>query len=251
MASPLGLGRRPLLRTVLLGTLPGLAACGQPQVTVERAYAGPRLPQPSRILVRDFAVAPDDVRLDSGFRGRVEQSLSAASPTDQRLAAARAAASTLAEALTQALRATPDLPVERVPPGAPPMPGRTLLVDGRLLAVDEGNRTQRVLIGFGRGESRMAAEADLLWIEAGAAPRLIETLDSDTDSGRAPGLAAGLGVGAAARRLATSAAVGGGVHAAIEGSRADDADEARRIGTALGARLREFLAQQGWIAPRQ
>ena len=40
-----------------------------------------------------------------------------------------------------------------------PRPGRSLLVDGRLLAVDEGNRTQRTLIGFGRGQGRMEAEA--------------------------------------------------------------------------------------------
>jgi hypothetical protein len=203
---------------------------------------------PSRILVRDFAVFPTDVQLDQGIRGRVEQGLSAASPDDQRLAAARAAASALAEALVQALRASPDLPVERIPPGAAPMPGRSLVVEGRLLAVDEGNRTKRVMIGFGRGEARMEAEAALWWIEPGAPPRRIEAFDGTTDSGRAPGLAASLGVGAAARRLATSAALGGGAHAAIEGSRADDTDEAKRIGTALGARVKQFCVAQGWIA---
>ena len=61
-------------------------------------------------------------------------------------------------------------------------------------------------------------------------------------------MAASLGVGAAARRLATSAAVGGGAHAAIEGSRADDIDEARRIGTALGTKVKQFCVAQGWIA---
>jgi hypothetical protein len=246
MATNTALGRRPLLRAAVLA-LPA-AACTQARIVEEQAYAGPRLPAPSRILVRDFAVSPADVQLDQGIRGRVEQTFSSASPDEQRLAAARAAASALAEALVQALRASPDLPVERVPPGAAPMPGRSLLVDGRLLAVDEGNRTQRVMIGFGRGESRMEAEAALFWIEPGAAPRRIEAFDGTTDSGRAPGMAASLGVGAAARRLATSAAVGGGAHAAIEGSRADDISEAQRIGTALGGKVKQFCVAQGWIA---
>jgi hypothetical protein len=240
------LGRRPMLRAALL-VLPA-AGCNQAKVVEEQAYAGPRLPAPSRILVRDFAVSPGDVQLDQGIRGRVEQTFSSASPTDQRLDAARAAASALAEALVQVLRASPDLPVERQPPGAAPMPGRSLLVDGRLLAVDEGNRTQRTMIGFGRGEARMEAEARLYWIEAGAAPRQIEAFEGTTDSGQSPGMAASLGVGAAARRLATSAAAGGGAHAAIEGSRADDLDEARRIGTALGAKVKQFCVAQGWIA---
>jgi hypothetical protein len=246
MAPTKPLGRRPVLRAALLA-LP-VAGCNQAKVVEEQAYAGPRLPAPSRILVRDFAVSPADVQLDQGIRNRVEQTFTAASPDDQRLAAARTAASALAEALVQALRASPDLPVERGPPGAAPMPGRTLLVEGRLLAVDEGNRTQRRMIGFGRGQARMVAEARLYWIEPGAAPRQIEAFGGTTDSGSAPGMAGSLGVGAAARRLATSAAAGGGAHAAIEGSRADDVDEARRIGTALGAKVKQFCVAQGWVA---
>ena len=35
------------------------------------------------------------------------------------------------------------MPVERIAPGTMPRSGRSLLVEGRLLAVDEGNRTQR------------------------------------------------------------------------------------------------------------
>ncbi|WP_165943471.1 DUF4410 domain-containing protein [Roseicella aquatilis] len=239
--------RRPLFGLVALAALPLLGCGRQPQVAVEQAYAGPRLPQPSRIVVYDFSVMPEDVQLDQGVRGRIQQSLSAVDLDAQRMDAAHAAASALSEALVQALRTSPDLVVERAPRGVLPRTGRNLLVDGRLLAVDEGNRTQRVLLGFGRGQSRMEAEADLLWQDIGQAPRVVERLAGSTDSGRAPGMAAGLGVGAAARRVAASAAVGGGAHAAIEGSRADDLDEARRIGTALGQRIRRFAAQQGWI----
>lgn len=240
--------RRALLRLATPAALSLAGACSQPKVALEQAYAGPRLPQPSRIVVYDFAVSPQDVQLDQGVRGRVEQALSSENPEAQRLDAARAAASALAEALVQALRTSPELVVERAPRGVLPRSGRNLLVDGRLLAVDEGNRTKRMLVGFGRGQSRMEAEADLLWQEAGQVPRVVERFDGSTDSGRGPGMAAGLGAGAAARRLATSAAIGGGAHAAVEGSRADDTDEARRIGTALGQRIRQFAVQQGWIA---
>ena len=216
----------------------------------EQAYAGPRLPAPSRILVRDFAVSPADVQLDQGIRGRVEQTFSSASPDDQRLAAARTAASALAEALVQALRASPDLPVERIAPGATPRPGRSLLVDGRLLAVDEGNRTQRTLIGFGRGQGPDGGggQAVLARARGGAAPdRSLRGHHRQRQSPRHGRLARRRRGGAAAGDLGRG---GGGAHAAIEGSRADDTDEARRIGTALGAKVKQFCVAQGWVAAR-
>ena len=59
MVPPQALGRRPMLRVALL-VLP-MAACSKADVVEEQAYAGPRLPSPSRIQVRDFAVTPADV----------------------------------------------------------------------------------------------------------------------------------------------------------------------------------------------
>lgn len=58
---------RELGTAVSLG-LP-LAGCAPTTVVMEREYAGP-LPRPARVLVYNFAVSPDDVKLDRGLTAR-------------------------------------------------------------------------------------------------------------------------------------------------------------------------------------
>ncbi len=251
MTGPQGGRRRDLLGhaaiVALLG-LPGLAGCNQPHVDMVQGYQGGRLPPPDRILVHDFAVRPQDVRLDSGLRGRLTQVFSRESTSELQYQAARETSAALSEALVAGLRRY-GLPVERTSHPGAPGPGRFLLVDGQLLAVDEGNRTQRVMIGLGRGRSSVEAGAQVYYLDRSAPPRLIETFEARTDSGRAPGMAETMGIGAVAGRLGASAAAGAGAHAAIEGSRADDIAEARRLGEALAQRVGQFLVRQGWVAP--
>jgi hypothetical protein len=116
-----------------------------------------------------------------------------------------------------------------------------------VLGVDEGNRTRRTLVGLGAGMSSVDVGAQVYLVEGGAPPRLLESFTARVDSGHVPGMAESLGVGAAAGRLATATAVGGAGHVAMEGSRADDVGEARRLGGALAERIRQYFAQQGWI----
>jgi hypothetical protein len=85
-------------------------------------------------------------------------------------------------------------------------------------------------------------------MEGGAQPRLLESFAASADSGRAPGMAETMGAGAVAGRVATSAAVGGGMHAGLETRHADSADEGGGIGKALGEKLAQFFARQGWVA---
>jgi hypothetical protein len=165
--------------------------------------------------------------------------------------AARETSAALTQALVDELRKT-GIPVERVASAAAaPGPGRVLVVEGQVLGVDEGNRTRRTMIGLGAGMSSVDVGAQVYVAEGGTPPRLLESFTARADSGRMPGMAETLGVGAAAGRLATSAAVGGAGHVAMEGSRADDVGEARRIGQALADRMKQYFAQQGWIAAQR
>ncbi|MBX9698885.1 MAG: DUF4410 domain-containing protein, partial [Acetobacteraceae bacterium] len=199
--------RRRLALLGALAPLPLLAGCNQPRVAATPAWQGGPLPRPDRILVHDFAVNPSEVRLDSGVRGQLTQALSGQTQSESQLQVARSAAAALAEALASGLGRY-GIPVERTARTTTAAPGRELLVTGHLLAVDEGNRTRRRLIGFGRGMSSMEASAQLFLLERGP-PRLIESFTADADSGYAPGAAMTMGAGAAAGRLATAAAVGG------------------------------------------
>ncbi|MBV1799441.1 DUF4410 domain-containing protein [Siccirubricoccus sp. G192] len=240
-------GRGFPARSLAVLAILGCVSCSQPRVDEVRSYAGAPLPQPERILVLDFAVTPQDVRLDQGIGARLMRAASGGSSTGQQLAAARATSSGLAEELVAHFRSL-GLRAERVSSLQGIGPGRVAVVEGQLVSVDEGNRTRRTLIGLGAGRSSVTADAQLYYVERGAQPRLLESFEASADSGRAPGMAETMGAGAVAGRLATSAAVGGGMHGVLETSHADSADEGKGIGKALARKLAQFFAQQGWVS---
>jgi DNA-directed RNA polymerase specialized sigma24 family protein len=55
------------------------AGCSPPQVQ-SQVYQGGPVARPDRVVVHDFAVRPQEVRLDSGLRGRLTQALAAVRP---------------------------------------------------------------------------------------------------------------------------------------------------------------------------
>jgi len=64
-----------------------------------------------------------------------------------------------------------------------------------------------------------------------------------------PGVADTMGVGAVAQRAATSAAVGGAMHAGSEARRTGDDANATRLADALGRQIGRFAVAQDWITP--
>ena len=132
---------------------------------------------------------------------------------------------------------------------SPAPTGNVVLVQGAILSVDEGNRTRRTLIGLGTGASSVSVDAQVLYRQGYLAPRLLESFSASADSGHAPGMAETMGAGAAADRVAVSAAAGTGLHAVSERRRAGNDDNARRIADALAPQLGQYFARLGWIAP--
>jgi Domain of unknown function (DUF4410) len=125
-----------------------------------------------------------------------------------------------------------------------------VLVQGQIVSVDEGNRTRRTLIGLGAGASSIAVDAQVLYRRPEVQrPQLLEAFTASGNSGRAPGMAETLGVGAAADRLATSAVVGAGLHGVGERRRTGSDDNARRIADALAPQIGQLFARLGWIPP--
>jgi hypothetical protein len=200
------------------------------------------------VLVYNFAVTADQVMLDQGVSARLQQQTSDVPLSEQRLSTARQADEILTNAIVQQLRAY-GLPAERANDNRPPRSGKIALVQGQIVSIDEGNRTRRTLIGLGAGQSRFGVDAQVYYSAGGAPPRFIEAFDADADSGRAPGMAETMGIGAAAGRLGASAAAGGGLHAFSERRKADYADEADRVGKALAKRIAASFARQGWLDP--
>ena len=236
-------------RRAVLALAPGfaLAACTGPQVEQTAGYSGRRLPRPERIYVLDPGVAANDVKLDDGVRQRLTQMTSDQSLSQQRLAAGRQAAGAVAAEVTAKLQSF-GLPAERVAQAPAPSSARVVIVEGHLLSVDQGNQTQRNLIGFGRGRSSVALEVQVYYRDGHAAPRLISGFEAMAQSPRTPGAVGTMGAGAAVGRLAEVAASNAILSSVSDARSADTGSEGRRIGDALGLRLGHIFAQQGWVA---
>ena len=158
---------------------------------------------------------------------------------------------TLSETLVAQLRQA-GIPAERIAGEVAPARGGTVLIEGQVVSVDEGNKTRRTLIGLGAGRSSIAADAQLFYRQGNAMPRLLESFESSADSGRAPGAAETMGAGGAAGSgIAASAAGSAGMHGVSERRAASPDDLARKIAEGLAPRIEQYFASQGWISPNR
>lgn len=237
-------------RRAFIVALPGLGliACTAPQVEETHSYSGPRLPRPERIYVVDPGVLPGDVKLDDGVRSRLNQMMANQPMSDQRIAAGRQAASAVSGEVTAKLQSF-GLPAERVGRAPPPSAARVVIVEGHLLSVDQGNQTQRNVIGFGRGRSSVAVEIQVYYRDGMRPARLIDSFEATAQSAPTPGAVGTMGAGMAIGRIAETAASSAILRSVSDARSADTGSEGRRIGDALGLRLGRIFAQQGWVSP--
>src|SRR5690606_8091461 len=149
----------------------------------------------------------DAVALDRGVTARAERALEGDSTIEEQRKIGRAVAEALSQTLVAELRAA-GLPADRA--DASGAGSTRLIVAGDLLSIDQGNRTRRTLIGLGAGRSRVAADTTVAYAAPDAGNRTLLEFRADAESGRKPGAAETMGVGAVAGRLATSAAVAAG-----------------------------------------
>jgi hypothetical protein len=147
----------------------------------QRKLTATQLPRPDHILVYDFAVSPEEVKLDKGLSADLMRKYEAhegTSRTADEIKVGHKVADALAEELAKKIRGY-GLMAERAF-GMPSAKGKVLMVKGELLSIDEGNRTERVAIGLGAGRTSVAANVQVYeltprakkkWIPCGAPPR--------------------------------------------------------------------------------
>jgi len=233
-------------RALLLLAL-GVGACAKGHVTATQTTPTGPLPRPTQILVTDFAVGPHEVRLDRGVSAEVMRAATGESTSQTLMQVARATQAALTETLVRQL-VSYGLPATRLAGGVVP-PAGVVLVQGQIVSIDEGNRTRRTLIGLGAGKSSISADAQIYDLADPAQPLFLQSFVGDADSGRAPGAAETMGVGAAGDRIVTSAAVTAGTHGVAEVRRTSDEANADRLATALARQIGGYAVSQGWIAP--
>jgi len=229
-----------LLALALVAILGTAGACASTDVrTVSSDISGP-LPRPDRVLVYDFYVAPEEVKLDQGISARVAEAAKGTPRTEQEIATGRKVASALSEHLVKEIQNL-GLDAERAF-GPRQQEFNDLAIEGYFLSIDEGNRTERVVIGLGAG--RTDIQAEVLLHQNGL---LREQLVVDAKSGLKPGMAETMGAGAAAGNLATSAVVSAGMAGASEAFGANVEADADRAAKKIAKQLAVFFAREGWI----
>jgi hypothetical protein len=168
-----------------------LGGCKTAKVTGEHSFATAPAGKPAVVYVSDFELGAQDIHHQEGFLpggsrmpGRVRGLLSGA-PKDPEARARQLVelmASSLLKDLTKA-----GFSALRLQPGAA-TPSDGWLVRGVFTEVQEGNRLQRALIGFGQGATDLQVITDVEDLSHGP-PKPLYEVDTDATSGKTPGAA--------------------------------------------------------------
>ena len=229
-----------------LALLAVAVGCASTNVDTTEQYGGNNLPRPERILIFPFATNPSEVKLDWSPTAQAWR-LEGDSSSQERQKVAHDVAQALARKLVTKIQAL-GLPAE-LATGTPADNGSTVVaIDGQFIAINEGNRAERVVIGLGAGRSDVRTAVQVYELFAGG-QRTIDQFEINALSGRKPGAAETLGVGGLTGNLAVSAAVTAASTVASESFGADVDADAERTASKIASVLGTFFARQGWIAP--
>jgi hypothetical protein len=201
--------------------------------------------RPSQVLVYDFALTGTDVHENQGLFSVVGNSLSSTTKNDRELAIAQKVQNRMTEDLVAGIRDL-GIPAQRAIRGAA-LPADTVAVTWFFLKVDEGDRLQRTILGFGAGQSTVNAKIEVFAPSISGPTKLLE-FSTHSDSGAAPGALVTGGVGAAANGGMTVgiATTNMGIGAA-KGHRSQVEQMTARSADQVVAYLSQYFAKQGWI----
>ena len=243
-------------RVLTLLVLPALAGCAQlsirPQpvqppnpAVAARAIEAEPIP-PSEVLVRDFGVSPSSVRDNASPLHRLISLFRQGSPEEHRLEIGRAAVARLSQQTVKRLNKL-GLEASRSPSDSNVSMPDVLLVTGRVINANEGNRLSRIALGSGAGESSLDTEVHVFRVAYGEQAEVL-AFTTHADSGKMPGIVPSLGVGELFIGTITvlakaKAAVSGGQK--IYSSQIDYL--ASRTGDEVARYLSQYAAHEGWI----
>ena len=229
-------------------TLVLLAGCAPTNVQQTSENTG-TLPRPDRILVYDFAVSPQEVQLDETLSAEIKQRYEHeqySNRTPEELKVGHTVAYVVADELVKKIQSY-GLWAERAM-GTPSRRGNTLIIKGQFLSIDEGNRAERVAIGFSAGRTNVQADVQVFELTAGGKQQ-VETFDASGESASKPGMAEMMAVGLLTHHLLTSTLVSGTVAGVSEAKFDTVENDGRRMADKIAADLGQYFVSQGWIPP--
>ena len=224
------------------------AGCAPTNVQQDKMSAT-QLARPDHILVYDFAVSPDEVELDKGLSADLIQKYrqyKGSSRSAEEIKVGHKVADAVAEELVKKINSY-GLFAERAF-GLPQGKGKILMVKGQFLSIDEGNRTERVVIGLGAGRTDVQANVQVYEMTAKGMQE-VDTLRGTAKGGRKPGMGEMMGIGAIAGHLLASTVISGTLSGATEMTSATVEADGKRLADSIAQDLGKFFVDQGWIPP--
>jgi Domain of unknown function (DUF4410) len=220
---------------------------GDTKVDVVAKYQGDPLPKPEKALVYDFEVPPEVVSVDTSPAARVHRRRAAAEAASSPEALARQVQAAFSKALVRELQQA-SVPAEAVAGADTPAPPHSLLVKGDFTAIDQGNKTKRILIGFGKGASDVQAHVTVSLASEQEPVALLE-FNVKSQSGKKPGAAATVGAGAATMGTvsAPSAAAGVGAGGVLDSAATVEADVSR-MAKGVAKQIAQLMTSQPWAS---
>src|SRR5438093_13009317 len=162
---------------------------------------------PDRVLVYDFAVSANDIKLNSAIGARLANLVAGAKENEEQVKVGRAVAKAFSETLVKELNQL-GLPAEQASSGTMPT-ASTVMIHGQFLTIDEGNRLRRMVIGFGVGGTDLRTKVQV-YQGTEAAPVLLQEVEAKAESSKKPGMGPMVGGGAAATSAGSAASFSGG-----------------------------------------
>ena len=220
-----------------------VAGCATSEVTERRSYVGGDfVAKPGRIIVYDIAATPDDIPPTSAITGYYRRR--AVSQTPQEMALGRKLGALVSAQLVREILGM-RMPAERA--GGPAPNIGDIVIAGEFVVIDEGDRSKRMLIGFGSGAGTLQTFVEGFQVT----PTGLRPLGSamiEAGGGKTPGMAAPLVImGGIAGRPVTAAAVAGGINIAKELGPEKIESAAKRTAEEIAKVLRDAFRRRGWI----
>jgi hypothetical protein len=172
--------RRTLTRLFWTCLLVGLAltGCSSAKLVSFQDVSKRPAARPAVVYVADFELAPDSIQ---------SETLTAFLPLHAYLERSKAQSlvATMSTSIVEDL-AKKGIAAEPLPANAP-LPKQGWLLRGVFRKIDEGNRVQRAVIGFGSGKTDLEVTISVDDLSAGMAPTPLYTAQTDATSNKLPG----------------------------------------------------------------
>jgi hypothetical protein len=217
-----------------------IGGCGKAVVDMSDR-ANLTLPKPDMIIIHNFAVTPNEVKLDRGIMATVLRDAQKREQSAEEERVGHMVGDRLLEKLIDRLEKD-GISAFRASSGVTPSE-TTFIITGQFLTVDQGNQTARIWIGFGLGASELRVRGQCF--QDGT---LIARGETRTVPSLKPGMAANVAVGTALGTVGTAAAIGAGAAGFSETFLASVDADATRTADAIHQTIRDYYVRRGWLA---